>query len=363
MALSGAALSEIKKVSRKYNVPYANLAAVVEIESDGIVSALVNGKREPLIRFEGHYFDRRLTGAKKEKARRKGLAHPSGGRIKNPRKQQARWDHLLVPASAIDESAALESCSWGLGQVMGAHWRKLGYKSVQEMVRVARSGVAGQVELMMRYCEKFGLMDELRRGDFDGFGRGYNGKNYKKNKYAIRMRNAARRYGGDGEFVHASGVMRLGSKGADVRELQKLLVRAHYSVKVDGDFGPSTRSAVKKFQSDSNLKSDGLVGKLTMEKLEDYKQPFEVLDKVTVTEAVIETDEGRVGAGACGIGVGTSVVSETVQKATEAIYPITGQSATLDLIYTGLTMASVALILGGMAYLCYGQWKANRKSG
>lgn len=363
MALSGAVLSEIKKVARKYNVPFENLAAVVEVESNGVTSARVDGKQEPLIRWEGHYFDRRLSGAKREKARKMGLAHPSAGRVKNPSKQQARWDRLLVPASTIDQKMALESCSWGLGQVMGAHWRKLGYRSVQEMVRVARSGVGGQIELMIRYCDKFGLLDELRRGDFAGFARGYNGPNY--NKYDIKMANAATRYGGRPATVTGSvpsAYMRIGSKGSDVRALQKLLVRAQYNVKVDGDFGPSTRMAVKKFQADNGLSSDGVAGPQTMKALETYQQADEVLDNVTVTETVTETDEGRTGAGAAGIGVGASVAKEAVQQGIDSLAPVAGTSPTLDLIYAGLTILSVVLVVGGLAYVAYGWFKANRKS-
>lgn len=53
-------------------------------------------------------------------------------------------------------------------------------------------------------------------------------------------------------------VLKLGSKGDDVKELQRLL-----KINVDGDFGPNTEKAVKKFQSANNLVPDGIVGKKT----------------------------------------------------------------------------------------------------
>ena len=50
------------------------LLAVAEVESAGRVVATVFGRKEPLIRFEGHYFDNRLTDEERARARRLGLA-------------------------------------------------------------------------------------------------------------------------------------------------------------------------------------------------------------------------------------------------------------------------------------------------
>ena len=120
-------ISEITAVAREIGIEPAALLAVAEVESGGKAFASVDGRLEPLIRFEGHYFDRRLTPAKREAARREGLASPLAGAVINPRMQAARWK-LLARAAAIDRKAALESVSWGLGQVMGAHWAWLGYR-------------------------------------------------------------------------------------------------------------------------------------------------------------------------------------------------------------------------------------------
>jgi hypothetical protein len=57
-------------------------------------------------------------------------------------------------------------------------------------------------------------------------------------------------------------VLRKGSKGQDVRNLQSLL-----RITVDGDFGPATEKAVKAFQKTSNLAADGIVGVYTWEAL------------------------------------------------------------------------------------------------
>jgi peptidoglycan hydrolase-like protein with peptidoglycan-binding domain len=61
--------------------------------------------------------------------------------------------------------------------------------------------------------------------------------------------------------------LRAGAAGADVRELQKALRKAGFSVKVDGQFGPSTVRAVKRFQRAANLTPSGTVGRKTVEAL------------------------------------------------------------------------------------------------
>jgi lysozyme family protein len=57
--------------------------------------------------------------------------------------------------------------------------------------------------------------------------------------------------------------LREGSKGSAVTQLQNLLRNKGYSVVADGDFGPKTEAAVKKFQSSKGLVADGVVGPKT----------------------------------------------------------------------------------------------------
>ena len=357
----------VKKVAKENDIPWELLAAMIEIESNGRTSALVNGRREPLIRFEGHYFDRRLQGSDKALARKRGLANPKGGRVKNPRSQQARWDKLLIPASDINEQAALESCSWGVGQVMGAHWKRLGYRSVQDMVRRCRTDFEGQVDIMVKYFHAFGLIDEFQRYDYKGIARGYNGAHYWKNKYDQKLKYAATRYRSGGTAVINQseshyGMLRMGHRGADVRELQKLLVRANIPVKVDGDFGQNTKDAVMEFQRQHGLKADGLVGPKTEDALEKYRQKNEDLTNVTVVETVTDTDEGKSGATAVGVGVGLGGITAAVQEAADKLSSVVDSSEWFATVYVALTMTAACLVIAGSLYTLYGWIKANRKS-
>jgi len=60
-----------------------------------------------------------------------------------------------------------------------------------------------------------------------------------------------------------SSILRVGSHGDSVEQLQTLLQKKGYTAAVDGDFGPKTEAVVKKFQAASGLVPDGEVGPKT----------------------------------------------------------------------------------------------------
>lgn len=267
-------ISEISTAAKSLDIEPAALLAVAEVESGGVAFAIVDGKREPLIRFEGHYFDRRLPPDKQAVARAAGLSSPIAGAVANPVSQVGRWD-LLARAVRIDRAAAYESVSWGIGQVMGAHWKKLGFASVGDFVALARRDVAGQAEIMMRFIGTEGLSAPLVAQDWAAFARGYNGPLYARSNYDGRIAAAYAEYGGSpvadsppkpqparGELLYC------GMRGNAVYDLQALLTSLGYGTAADGIFGRNTERAVKAFQSGYRLAADGIVGPATYVALE-----------------------------------------------------------------------------------------------
>jgi putative chitinase len=63
--------------------------------------------------------------------------------------------------------------------------------------------------------------------------------------------------------IAANPVLRKGSKGDDVTDLQNELIEAGFNIGSDGDFGEQTEEAVKAFQSRAGLAADGIVGATT----------------------------------------------------------------------------------------------------
>src|SRR5262245_44070295 len=190
---SRSVLTEITPVAAGLGEDPAAMLAVAEVQICGKAFVDVGARQEPVIRVEGHYFDRRLSQKNRQIARKAGLASPVAGRVANPVTQAARW-RFLERAAAIDRRAAYESVSWGLGQVMGAHWAWLGYAGIEALVAEARSGVGGQARLMARYIEKAGLSPALQRQDWAAFARGYNGPDYARNGYDKKIAAAYERY-------------------------------------------------------------------------------------------------------------------------------------------------------------------------
>lgn len=62
-------------------------------------------------------------------------------------------------------------------------------------------------------------------------------------------------------------ILKNGKSGADVRELQTMLLQLGYNLGswgVDGDFGDCTEMAVRAFQKNARVEVDGEVGPITL---------------------------------------------------------------------------------------------------
>ena len=68
----------------------------------------------------------------------------------------------------------------------------------------------------------------------------------------------------DPSLPTAAPVMRAGSKGQEVKDLQtRLSALGCYNGDIDGEFGPGTKEAVTAFQKANGLEADGIVGEET----------------------------------------------------------------------------------------------------
>lgn len=90
-------------------------------------------------------------------------------------------------------------------------------------------------------------------------------------------------------------VLKLGSKGKEVEDLQKYL-----KIKVDGDFGPKTEDAVKKFQKENKLVADGIVGEKTWNAMgfgitSDLSETVIQTPKLIIDQKYMDKDEYLVG--------------------------------------------------------------------
>ena len=84
-----------------------------------------------------------------------------------------------------------------------------------------------------------------------------------------------------------------GSRGEDVKQIQKALAGAGLAVIADGIYGQNTEDAVREFQKQNGLKADGVVGPATLAKLIPCRWKK---SKRTIKEIIVHctaTPEGR----------------------------------------------------------------------
>ncbi len=162
--------------AKELNCEPAVIKAVVEVESSGS-GFLPSG--EPKILYEPHIFSK-LTNHKYDKTH-PSLSYRKWGTL--PYGPVSVQHSKLASAVKLDREAALQSCSWGLFQIMGFNYKACGYGSVQELVNDAYRGIQGHLRMFLGFVKSEGLVDELQRKDWAGFARKYNGPGYAINDY------------------------------------------------------------------------------------------------------------------------------------------------------------------------------------
>ncbi|WP_019998870.1 N-acetylmuramidase family protein [Aureimonas ureilytica] len=179
---------DLPRLGYRIGVGEDEIHAVIDVETAG---GAWDAKGRPKMLFEPHRFWKNLgAGAKRDRAVKAGLAYPSWGERPYPKDSYPR----LIEAMAIDETAALKSASWGLGQILGENHAMVGYDTVQEMVLASLDDADKHLEMMVAFILSAKLDGKLRAHDWAGFARGYNGPQYAKNGYHTKLEAAFKRW-------------------------------------------------------------------------------------------------------------------------------------------------------------------------
>ena len=174
---------DLPKLGAKLGVGEDELHAFIDVETRG---SGFDGEGRPRILFERHKFHQYVPANKLVAAVNAGLASKTPGGYGKESDQYPK----LMRAIAIDREAALKSCSWGLGQVMGFNHKLAGYATVEDMVTAFMDDEENHLAASVAFILANNLDDELRRHDWAGFARGYNGSNYAINDYDTKLRDA-----------------------------------------------------------------------------------------------------------------------------------------------------------------------------
>lgn len=174
----------IKYEACRIGVEPEALAAFIQVESGGTGFAKDTGKI--IIQFEPVWF------------RRKAKYAPSGKWSLNKVEKQSQEWIAFNDAFSKDRNAAMESTSIGIGQIMGFHYKRLGYISVGDMWDDAKVGEDRQIFQMAEFIRTDTiLLNAIKRKDWHTVAVRYNGsgymdiaKKYGREPYNISMRKA-----------------------------------------------------------------------------------------------------------------------------------------------------------------------------
>jgi hypothetical protein len=228
LALSQSAFDLI--VARLHLDP-ATLWALFEVETAGC--GFLRDRR-PQILYERHVFHRLTHGIYDDGEI--SAAQPGGyGQLGG-----AQYDRLQR-AMQLDHDAALQSASWGMGQILGRNYRAAGYLTVADMVTAMTGSEDAQLAAVEAFLVSQHLDVPLAQQQWAKFAAKYNGPAYKKNHYDVRLR---------AEYEKAS----VSPPKVTVRAVQLYLTYLGFHPgPVDGVVGALTRSAVAAFRTSENL--------------------------------------------------------------------------------------------------------------
>jgi len=164
----------------KLGCEVAAILAVARVEAAAEGGFLPS--EEPLVLFERHLFHRFTQGA--WDASHPGVSNPQPGGYGSIGSQHAR----LQEASELDREAALRAASWGLFQILGNNWAACGYPNLQAFVNAMYRSVADHLRAFCGFvAADAALLAALRRRDWPSFARGYNGPDYRRNRYDEKL--------------------------------------------------------------------------------------------------------------------------------------------------------------------------------
>src|ERR1044072_6990086 len=178
--------NDYKQAAELLQCEVAAIKAVAEVESSG-GGFLPDGR--PKILFERHKFHKFTGGAFAAK-------HPDISR-KSPGGYGAggahQWDRFNE-AFALNPTAAIKSCSWGKFQTMGFNFELCGFATLEDFHAAMLKSEGEQLKAFCNFITSSKLAGALRNHKWATFASGYNGKNFRINKYDTKLAAAFKKH-------------------------------------------------------------------------------------------------------------------------------------------------------------------------
>lgn len=186
---------DFKQAAEELGVDVPTIKAVINIEA-GAGHQGFHAPGQPIVNFDLTMFRRAAARQginlnKYKKSNRVVFNRPDSRKYGS---YQAAQHERLKSAMSIDSIAAIDGTFWGMFQIGGFNWKKCGAASRGEFIERMCKSEHEQLELFVNFIKINGMDKYLRKKDWAGFARRYNGPSYARRGYHTRLAKAYKKY-------------------------------------------------------------------------------------------------------------------------------------------------------------------------
>lgn len=178
---------DFKLVAEELDVEVAAIKAVVEIEAGKAMKGFW-APGIPVINFDRTMYNKYKSKAPSTKGAT-GEKVPSG----LTGYALKEWTEL-INARKHNAQGANMGTFWGMFQIGGFNYKLCGCETVDEFVKRMAYSELEQLQLFAVFIVNTGMVSNLRKKDWAGFARKYNGPSYAKRGYHTKMAKAYAKY-------------------------------------------------------------------------------------------------------------------------------------------------------------------------
>ena len=174
-------------VADELGIEVAAIKAVVEVEAGPSMKGFW-APGIPVINFDATMFSR-YKGRVRDKVDVSQETIPIG--LKGYALKE--WTEL-INARKKNAIGALLGTFWGMFQIGGFNYKLCGCEDVNEFVRRISCSELEQLQLFAAFISNTGMVEFLKKKDWSGFARRYNGPSYAKRGYHTKIAKAYNKY-------------------------------------------------------------------------------------------------------------------------------------------------------------------------
>lgn len=184
---SGLSDEDFRIVADELGVEVAAIKAVVLIEAGTQMKGFY-APAVPVINFDPAVY-------KQVAAKASNKAGATGEKVPEGISGYALKEYnQLINARKKNAEGALMGTFWGMFQIGGFNYKICGFDNVNDFVKAMAHSEFSQLEIFAHFIKNSGMLDDLKKKNWSGFARKYNGSSYARRGYHTKMANAYKKF-------------------------------------------------------------------------------------------------------------------------------------------------------------------------